>query len=67
MSKAPNGDVKSYVGDGDWFKIAESAPEYVPDMQIWNTWNWPMIETWGVRQNKGFFSRQLWAGTHCGL
>lgn len=24
MSKAPSGDVKSYAGDGDWFKIAQS-------------------------------------------
>ncbi|PVI05818.1 lytic polysaccharide monooxygenase [Periconia macrospinosa] len=32
LSRAPNDDLKSYYGDGDWFKVAYAGPE---DNQTW--------------------------------
>ena len=47
MSRPANGDVKSYRGDGDWFKVAYWGPK---DNQTWsvvgnwmNTVLWPFI------------------------
>jgi hypothetical protein len=35
LSRAPNDDLKSYRGDGDWFKIAYAGPL---DDQNWSLW-----------------------------
>jgi len=35
LSRAPNDDLRSYRGDGDWFKIAYSGPT---DNQHWSLW-----------------------------
>ncbi|KAK4032570.1 glycosyl hydrolase family 61-domain-containing protein [Parachaetomium inaequale] len=35
LSRAPNDDLQSYKGDGDWFKIAYAGPT---DNQHWSLW-----------------------------
>ncbi|KAG7291217.1 hypothetical protein NEMBOFW57_001229 [Staphylotrichum longicolle] len=35
LSRAPNDDLQSYKGDGDWFKIAYAGPV---DNQHWSLW-----------------------------
>lgn len=47
MSRAPSGNVKEYEGDGDWFKVLESAicndsGDLTKD--AWCTWNEPELE-----------------------
>jgi len=39
MSKAPNGDVTSYDGSGDWFKIFEVGPTVSGGHMAWTTPN----------------------------
>ena len=39
LSRAPNDDVKNYVGDGEWFKIAYAGPKNNSGWEIWETPN----------------------------
>lgn len=44
MSKA-SGDINSYGGDGEWFKIWESGPTGEANVdENWGTWQAPSIE-----------------------
>ncbi|KAJ4301434.1 hypothetical protein N0V90_003526 [Kalmusia sp. IMI 367209] len=39
LSRAPNDDLKSYRGEGDWFKVAYAGPKNDTDWPLWSRWS----------------------------
>ncbi|KAF2649429.1 lytic polysaccharide monooxygenase [Lophiostoma macrostomum CBS 122681] len=41
LSRAPSDDLKSYHGDGDWFKIAYAGPKSNTEWELYGEWSTP--------------------------